>query len=247
MAEAVRVPWADAGPRKVPAGLEDERVLFCTDVIPTAWTANLWGDTGPGKSVAVFGCGPVGLLAQRIARLRGADPVFGLDVVDYRLAAAEGLCGSKPVRAGTDDTVEELRAATGGRGPDVVIEAVGLEAEAGPLHRVVETLRGQGGNLNALKECVSAVRRGGTLVVMGVYATTYDNFPWGQMFDKGLTIRCGQAIAVSVADDVLAAVASGKLRADDIVTHRVRLDDVPKAFETFNAREDGCIKVVIQP
>jgi S-(hydroxymethyl)glutathione dehydrogenase / alcohol dehydrogenase len=247
MAEAVRVPFADVSPRKVPEELTDEQVLFLTDILPTAWTGVTWGGVQGGETVAVFGCGPVGLLSQKVARFKGAKRVIGLDLVPERLAKAREVAGSDTIHVQEEDPVERIREMTDGRGADVVIDAVGLEAHAKPLHRVVETLHGQGGNINALRAAASAVRRGGVLVLMGVYGTTYDNFPLGQLFDKSVHVRMGQALALVFVDELLALVRDGKLRADDIITHRVPLDQAPEAFKTFNAKEDGCVKVVMTP
>jgi S-(hydroxymethyl)glutathione dehydrogenase/alcohol dehydrogenase len=247
MAEAVRVPFADVGPRIVPDELTDEQVLFLTDLLPTAWTGVTWGGVKGGETVAVFGCGPVGLLSQKVARFKGAERVIGLDLVPERLAKAREVAGSDTIDVSKEDAVERIRAMTNGRGADVVIDAVGLEAHAKPLHRVAETLHGQGGNINVVKLAGSAVRRGGVVVLMGVYGTTYDNFPLGQLFDKGVIVRMGQALAHVFVDELLELVRGGKLRADDIITHRLRLDQAPAAFKAFDAKADGCVKVVMRP
>lgn len=246
-AEKVRVPYADNGPRKVPAGVSDEKVLFLTDILPTAWWAVKWGEVKPGDSVAVFGCGPVGLLAQRIARLQGATQVIGVDVQDYRLDMARRLMGSTTLNANEVDVDDEIRSLTEGRGADVAIDAVGMEAERNILEKASAVVHLQRGTMKVLRHCFGSVRRGGRVSVVGVYATSFDNFPLGQVFDKGLTLRGGQAPVHEVIDELMDLVVSDRLRGDDIITHRFPLEEAPHAYDIFNRKEDGCVKVVLTP
>jgi S-(hydroxymethyl)glutathione dehydrogenase/alcohol dehydrogenase len=247
MAEAVRVPYADYGPRKVPEELTDEQVIFLTDILPTAWTGLTWAEVQPGETVAVFGCGPVGLMAQKLAWIHGAGHVIGVDIQDYRLETARRTAGSETVNAKEQDPVEFIRERTGGRGADVVIEAVGMEADHSLLEKVADVLHLQAGTLKVLKACFQAVRRNGRVACLGVYAADYDRFPLGQMFDKGIAFWGGQALAHNYVDELLELVRAGKLQADDIISHRLPLDEAPHGFKIFNGKEDACVKVVLKP
>ena len=247
MAEAVRVPYADHGPRKVPEELTDEQVIFLTDILPTGWSGLDWAAVKGGETVAVFGCGPVGLMAQKLAWLRGAGRVIGLDLQDYRLEAARRTANSETINIRQGDPAEHIWEMTEGRGADVCIDAVGMEADASLLEKVGDVLRVQAGGLNALKMAIKACRRGGTVSILGVYATDYDNFPLGQLFDKGITLKMGQALAHNYVDELLEHIQSGRLKADDIITHRLPLDEAPHGFQIFNKKDDGCVKIVMTP
>lgn len=247
-AEKVRVPFADHGPRKVPQGLKDEQVLFLTDILPTAWHAVKWAEPKPGDTVAVFGCGPVGLLAQRLAKQAfGAGKVIGVDVQDYRLDMAKRLMGSTTVNANEVDPDEFIRGETEGRGADVCIDAVGMEADRNIIEKASTVVHLQRGTMKVLRHCFGAARRGGKVSIVGVYGTPYDNFPLGQFFDKGLQMRGGQANVHEVIDDLMRDIQSGKLRADDIITHTLPLDEAPHGYDIFNRKEDNCVKVVLKP
>jgi S-(hydroxymethyl)glutathione dehydrogenase / alcohol dehydrogenase len=243
----VRVPYADYGPRKVPEGLDDEQVLFLTDILPTGYCGIHWADVRPGESVAVFGCGPVGLMALKVARLRGASPVIGVDVQPYRLEMARQVAGAEVVNVAEQDALGLIRDRTEGRGVDVCVEAVGMEVERGLVEKVKNVLRVQRGSITALELCFSAVRRGGRVSVMGVYATNYDNFPLGQMLDKAIRVQIGQATVQRYVDELLGLVQRGEIRTDDIITHRLPLEEAPRAYDIFNRKEDGCVKVVLTP
>jgi S-(hydroxymethyl)glutathione dehydrogenase / alcohol dehydrogenase len=246
-AEKVRVPFADYGPRKVPDRLKDEEVLFLTDILPTAWHAVMWGEVKEGDTVAVFGCGPVGLLSQRVAKHLGASQVIAVDVQEYRLDMARRLMGATPLNADEVDVDEEIRAMTDGRGADVCIDAVGMEADRNILEKASAVVHLQRGSMKVLRHCLGAVRRGGKVSVVGVYGTSFDNFPLGQLFDTGVQMRGGQANVHEVIDDLLGMIESGKLRADDIITHMRPLDDAAEMYDIFNRKEDGCVKVVLKP
>ena len=245
-AEFVRVPYADVGPRKVPNGLSDEQVLFLSDIFPTGWSAVDWAGVTAGDTVAVFGCGPVGLMAMKAARVRGAR-VIGLDREMYRLQRAKDVAGAEVINSDDKDHVDQIRAKTQGRGADVVIDAVGMEAHHGTLDAIANVVRAQVGYIDVVKSALSAVRRGGTVSVVGVYGTTYDNFPLGQAFDKGVRIVMGQATVHRYIDDLMGLVASGKVRLDDVMSHQLPLADAAKAYEIFNEKKDDCVKVVLKP
>lgn len=246
-AEYVRVPYADYGPRKVPESLTDEQVLFLTDILPTAWSGLEWAQLRGGETVAVFGCGPVGLMTQKAAWLRGAGRVIGLDLVPYRLEMARRSANAETLHVEETDAVEALRDMTGGRGPDVCVDAVGMEVSRGLFKKVSNALHLQRGSISALELCMRAVRRGGTVVVLGVYATDYDNFPLGKMFDKQLTLRGGQAPVHNHVDKLMELVERHRIVADDIITHVLKLDQAPHAYDIFLRKEQGCVKVVLKP
>jgi threonine dehydrogenase-like Zn-dependent dehydrogenase len=249
-AERVRVAFADRCARKVPDDLDDEQALFLSDVIPTGWAAAEWAGAGPGDTVAVFGCGPVGLMAQKAARVRGASRVIGVDILADRLAMARGCAGSELLDATRHEPVAALREMTDGRGPDACIDAVGLEAELCLREKAsaaLHLLHGQVGHMKVLQACISAVRRGGRVAVVGEYGTSYDGFPVGQVFDKGLTLRLGAAPVQNYIDQLMDLVREGTLAADDLVTHRFPLSRAAEAYELFNEKKDGCVKVVLRP
>ncbi|NUP09657.1 MAG: glutathione-dependent formaldehyde dehydrogenase [Polyangiaceae bacterium] len=245
-AEYVRVPFADVGPRKVPDAMSDESVLFLTDILPTGYSAIEWSDMKGGETVAVFGCGPVGIMAMKCAWLKGASRVIGIDREAYRLERARGAAKADVMFA-NDETIERIRAMTDGRGADVVVDAVGMEAHRTLGDKVKNAIHVQVGTIDVLRSCVSAVRRGGTISIVGVYGVPYDNFPIGQMFDKGIRVGMGQALVHRYVDDLLELVVAGKLRADDVISHRLPLADAPHAYDIFNKKEDDCLKVVLRP
>lgn len=246
-AQYVRVPFADVGPRRVPPGLTDEQVLFLTDILPTGYSGLRWAELRPGETVAVFGCGPVGLMAQKLAVALGAKLVIGVDIEGYRLDMAHRTAGSVTIDAKEHDPVEVIRSLTGGRGADVCIDAVGMEVHRSALEKASNVLHRQAGSMSTVERCFSAARRGGRVSILGVYGTTYDNFPLGQMVDKGLRVQAGQAPVHAYIDELLELVRGGTVRADDIITHRVSMAEVPHAYDLFNDKKDDCVKVVIDP
>ncbi|EYF06374.1 zinc-dependent alcohol dehydrogenase [Chondromyces apiculatus] len=246
-AEYVRVPYADVGPRKVPDGLSDEQVLFLTDILPTGWTAVDQAQLKGGETVAVFGCGPVGLMAMKSAWIKGAGRVIGVDIEEYRVETARRASKAEGINGAKDDPVEAIRAMTEGRGADVCIDAVGMEARRSIWKKLANVIHGQVGSIEVLETCFSAVRRGGMVSVVGVYGMPYDNFPIGQFFDKGLRMWAGQALAQNYVDELMELIRTGKLRTDDIITHRLPLAEAPHGYEIFNKKEDDCVKVVLKP
>jgi S-(hydroxymethyl)glutathione dehydrogenase/alcohol dehydrogenase len=238
-AEYVRVPYADVGPRKVPERFSDEEVLFLTDIL----RAGVRG----GETVAVFGCGPVGLMAQKCAWVRGAERVIGLDIEPYRLEMAVRSANAEVINVKEGDAVQAIRAMTGGRGADVCIDAVGMEAERSLLDKAKNILHLQMGTINVLKMCFSAVRRGGAVSILGVYGMPYDNFPIGQIFDKGLKIYSGQALVHRYIDELISWLENDRIRLNDIITHRLPLAEAPHGYEIFNEKKENCVKVVLSP
>jgi threonine dehydrogenase-like Zn-dependent dehydrogenase len=246
-AQYVRVPYANVGPRKVPESFGDEEVLFLTDIFPTGYTAIDWAHLQGGETVAVFGCGPVGLMAQKVAWLKGAKRVIGIDIQPYRLKAAEKTANVETINAAEVDPVRAIRDMTDGRGADVCVDAVGVEANRTTLDKLKNVLRGEAGSIEVLRQAISAVRRGGVVSVVGVYGLPYDNFPLGQIFDKGITLRFGQAPAQKYIDELLKWVVERKIRLDDIITHRLPLEDAPRGYDIFCRKQDNCVKVVLKP
>ena len=262
-AEYVRVPHADFGPIWLEPDHPDERYLYLSDILPTAWQGVKYADVPEGGSLAVLGLGPVGLLAVQVARHLGIEQVIGVDLVDERLAAARQRGAQVVDYRDVDDVAEALRELTDGRGPDSVLDAVGMEAHGSPVAKaataaVVRAPKPLGraamehagvDRLEALHTSIDAVRRGGTISLSGVYGGMADPMPMLQLFDKGVQLRMGQCHVrqwtpelhqiVSDLDDVLDL--------ESLATHRVSLDEAPEAYRTFQTKSDGCIKVVLQP
>lgn len=246
-AEYVRVPFAHYGPRKVDDNLTDDEVLFLTDIFPTGYSAVDWADLKGGEVVAVFGCGPVGVMAMKSAWLKGASRVIGIDHLDYRLEIAQKSARVEVINFKKNDPAELIRDMTGGHGADVVIDAVGMEADRSLLNKAAQLVHLEAGTLNAFKMCIRAVRRGGTVSVVGVYGTTYDNFPWGQIFDKGIKLCTGQAPVHKYIDKLMNLVKERKVVLDDIITHKFPLERIAEGYQLFCNKEDKCMKVILKP
>ena len=261
-AEFLRVPHADFGPIKVPDGPPDERFLFLSDVLPTAWQAVEYANIPSGGSVAVFGLGPIGQMSTRVAKHRGAERVIGVDIVPERLEMARRH-GIEVIDArGHHDVPEAIRDRTDGRGPDSVIEAVGMEAHGAPIGEMAQKATGMlpervaaplaehfaVDRLAALKQAIKTVRRGGTLSIIGVYGGQVDPLPMMDLFDKQIQVRMGQANVKRWVPAILPLLQDGDpLGLDDFVTHRLPLDEAPRAYEMFQRKQDGAVKVVLQP
>ncbi|UAY53088.1 zinc-dependent alcohol dehydrogenase [Ferruginibacter albus] len=248
-AEYVRVPYADYGPRIVPDNLTDEQVLFLTDIFPTGYSGIDWGQVNGGETVAIFGAGPVGIMTAKSAWLRGAARVVIVDTLQYRLDKAKIAANCETILWDTDakEVIEQIRAITEGRGADVCVDAVGFEPDRSILDRAKAVVNLEKGSPKVLEACMSAVRRGGFVSVLGVYPTPYDNFPVGQFFDKGINLRGGQAPAQKHIDKLLSYVAEGKVILDDIITHRLPLSQVAHAYDIFKNKKEDCVKIVLDP
>ncbi len=246
-AELVRVPYANNGPRVVPEGLTDEQILFMTDIFPTGWSAIDWANLKGGETVVVFGCGPVGIMAMKSAWLRGAGRVIGVDIQPYRLEMARKSANVETINSAEVDAVDAIRAMTGGYGADVCVDAVGMEADRSFLDKALNVVQLEKGSMKVLERCFDAVRRGGTVTVVGVYGTPYNNFPLHQWFDKGIILKGGQAWVHRYIDHLISLVQDGKVVLDDIITHSVPLSEAPKMYDIFNKKEDNCVKVVLKP
>ena len=249
-AQYVRVPYGDYGPRIVPDNLSDEEVLFLTDIFPTGYTGIDWGEVKGGETIAIFGSGPVGIMAAKSAWLRGAARVLIVDTIRYRLDMAEKAANAEGILwEGTKDkeVIEQIRSLTKGRGADVCVDAVGFEPDRSILDRAKAVFNLEKGSPKVLEACMSAVRRGGIVSVLGVYPTNYDNFPIGQFFDKGIVLKSGQAPAHKYIDYLLQFVRDGKVKLNDIITHRLPLDKISDGYSMFKKKEDNCVKVVLDP
>ena len=246
-AEYVRVPYADVGPRKVPDNLTDDQVLFLTDIFPTGYTGIDWANVQGGETVVVFGCGPVGIMAQKSAWLRGAERVIGVDIEPYRLEKARQTAQVETINAAEENVPEIVRSMTAGRGADVCVDAVGMEAHRNLLDKTMQTLGGQAGTTDVIVGALDSVRRGGIVTVVGVYASNYNQFPLGKIFDKAITLRAGQAPVQRYVDQLMEHVQNGDVTLDDIITHRLPLAEAEHGYKIFNEKKDDCVKVVLQP
>lgn len=250
-AQYARVPFADVGPIKVPEDLSDEQVLFLSDIFPTAYMAAENCNIQPGDTVAIWGCGPVGLLAIRCAYLLGAERVVSIDRVPERLRMAREKAGAETINYEQQSVYDTLMEMTGGRGPDACMEAVGMEAHMpGPLYaydRVKQALRLETGRPMALRQAIMACRNGGSLSVPGVYGGILDKVPFGSLMNRGLTLKTGQTHMQRYMRPLLERIQKGEIDPSFIITHRLRLDDAPQAFRTFRDKQDECIKVVMRP
>jgi threonine dehydrogenase-like Zn-dependent dehydrogenase len=250
-AEYVRVPFADVGPHKVPVGLADEQVLFLTDVFPTGYMAAANCGIEAGDVVAVWGCGPVGQFAIRSAFLLGAARVIAIDRVPERLSLAAVKGGAEVIDFSQEDVGDRLREMTSGRGPDACIDAVGLEAYGKSLDalydRAKTTLLLATDRATVLRQAIMACRKGGTVSIPGVYGGLLDKVPLGAAFAKGLTFKMGQTHVHRYLPRLLEYVQQGAIDPSFVVSHRLRLEDAPIAYEVFKRKEEGCIKVVLRP
>jgi len=253
-AEYARVPYADVGPIKIEDDLTDEQVLFLSDIFPTGFMgAELCEITG-GEVIAVFGAGPVGQFAIASAIMLGAERVIAIDQYDYRLQMALNRAGATDAInfAEDPDVVEQLKELTGGRGPDAVIDAVGMEAAHGhgALHaveRVKQATRSESDRGHALRDAILACRPAGIVSVMGVYGGLMDKFPTGAFMNKGLTHKSGQCHVQRYTKRLYEHIRNGDIDPSFVVTHRLGLDNAPDGFETFKHKQDECVKVVLKP
>ncbi len=250
-AQYVRVPFADVGPLKVPDGLSDEQVLFLSDIFPTGYMAAENCNIRPGDTVAVWGCGPVGQFAIKSAYLLGAERVIAIDRFPERLALAAAEGKAEIIDYTATDVYDEIRARTGGQGPDGCIDAVGLEAHGQTLDAWYDVLKTSmymaTDRSHALRQAITVCRKGGTVSIPGVYGGWLDKFPLGPAFGKGLTLKMGQTHMHRYLGPLLERVERGEIDPSFVITHRVRLDEAPAMYRTFRDKQDSCIKVVMRP
>jgi threonine dehydrogenase-like Zn-dependent dehydrogenase len=250
-AEYVRVPFADVGAFTVPEEVSDERAVFASDSASTGWMGADLGGVRPGDVVAVWGAGAVGQMAARAATLLGAERVISIDRFDYRLAMTERHIGAETLNYERDDVGAELLERTGGRGPDVCIEAVGMEAHAagpqGAYDMVKQQLRLETGRTAALRSAIYNCRKGGSVFVLGVFAGAVDKFPLGAVMNKGLTLRGAQMHGQRYIPMLLDRMARGDLVTEHLATHTMTLDDGQRGYDIFKDKTDGCVRTVFTP
>jgi len=249
-AEYVRVPFADVGPLKVPEGLTDEQVLFLTDIFPTGYMAAENCDIQPGEVVAVWGCGPVGQFTIRSAFMLGAERVIAIDRIPERLALAQAG-GAEIINYEEMDAGVALKEMTGGRGPDCCIDAVGLEAHGTGVMALYDTvkqaIRMETGRALVLRQAIVACRKGGKVSVPGVYGGFIDKMPMGAFVNKGLTMKSGQTHVHKYLQPLMQRIQNGDIDPSFLITHRLPLEDAPRAYKIFRDKEENCIKVVLKP
>lgn len=246
-AEFVRVPKANVGPFKVPGSLSDERVLFLSDILPTGYQAVLNAQIERGSTVAIFGAGPVGLMAAACARMLGAERIFMVDSERYRLDFAVAAYDVIPVDFSNVDPSDFILEQTAGHGVDASIDAVGFEAKGSTTETVLSTLKIETSSGEVLRQCITATRRGGVVSIPGVYAGFIHGFLIGDAFDKGLTLAMGQTHVQKFLPDLLEFIEDGKLEPDIIISHRMKLADAAEGYKIFDEKKDACRKVVLTP
>ena len=262
-AEFLRVPQAQFGPIKVPEGPPDDRFVYLSDVLPTAWQAVEYADVPAGGSLVVLGLGPIGDMCTRVARYRGVEQVIGVDLVPERLERARRNEVTALDVTQYDDLAAPIRELTGGRGPDSVIDAVGMEAHGSPAGKLTQQMAGllpdavQGrlmekagvDRLAAFHTAIDVVRRGGTISLVGVYGGMADPLPMMVLFDKQVQLRMGQANVRRWVDDIMPALTGDgdPLGVEEFATHRVPLDDAPQMYQNFQEKKDGTTKVLLKP
>lgn len=247
-AEYVRVPMANTGPLVIPDALTDAQVLFLSDILPTGYQAVLNAEVGPGRTVAIFGAGPVGQMAAACARLRGAERIFMVDHHEERLRFAAEHYDAEPINFDkVDDPARAIIEATQFRGVDASIDAVGFEAKGSTLETVLTTLKLEGSSGEVLRQAIAATRRGGIVSVPGVYAGFIHGFLFGDAFDKGLQFRMGQTHVQRYMPELLEHIGNGALRPDIIISHQLSLEDAARGYEMFDKKLDACRKVVLTP
>lgn len=252
-AQYVRVPFADVGPLKIESDLTDEQVLFLSDVFPTGYMAAENCDIKPGRgqSVAVWGCGPVGLFAIKSAFLLGAEQVIAIDRFPERLQLAQEAGAEALDYSELTDLIEVLKELTGGRGPDACIDAVGMEGHGmsldARLDEVKQAMRVETGRPIALRQCIQACRKGGIVSVPGVYGGFVDTIPMGAFMNKALTMRTGQTHMMRYMKPLLERIEKGEIDPSFIISHRVTIDEVPEMYDTWLKKEDHVTKIVIDP
>lgn len=248
-AEYLRVPYANFIPFKIPAEaeLEDEKLVLLADVVPTAYWSVENSGMKAGDTVIILGCGPIGLIAQKFAWLKGAERVIAVDYIDYRLEHAKRTNQVETVNFELYEHVgEHLKDMTDG-GADVVIDAVGMDGKMTPLEFLASGLKLHGGSMGAVVTAAQAVRKGGTIQITGVYGGRYNAFPLGDLFQRNVNIRTGQAPVIHLMPTLYDMIQSEKIDVSDIITHVLPLDEAKRGYELFDTKQDNCIKVVLKP
>ncbi|MEK4801967.1 zinc-dependent alcohol dehydrogenase [Oceanobacillus sp. FSL K6-0118] len=248
-AEYLRVPFANYTPFVIPEDceLEDESLLFLSDVLPTAYWSVEHAGVKKGDTVIVLGCGPIGLMAQKFAWQKGAERVIAIDYIDYRINHAKKVNKTEVFDFTKDEDMgETLKELTKG-GADVVIDCVGMDGKKSPLEFVGQKLKLQGGTIGPLQIATKAVKKAGTIQITGVYGGLYNMFPLGPFFTRNITLKMGQAPARSYMQELYHQIVAEEFDPTDIITHKLPLDQAEKAYDIFNNKKDHCIKVILKP
>jgi threonine dehydrogenase-like Zn-dependent dehydrogenase len=250
-AQYTRVPFADVGTIKVPAQLTDEQVLFLSDIFPTGYMAAENCDIQPGDTIAVWGCGPVGQFAIKSAFLLGAERVIAIDRFAERLRMAREQSGAETIDYQESDVYGTLMEMTGGMGPDACIDAVGMEAHTpgviGAYDRMKQAMMLESDRPHVFRQAILACRKGGTVSVPGVYGGFDDKIPLGAFMNKALRLKTGQTHVQHYMRPLLAKIENGEIDPSFVITHRLPLDEAPRAYDMFLHKQDGCMKVVLKP
>ena len=247
-AEYVRVPMANTGPLKIPDALTDAQVLFLSDILPTGYQAVVNAEVGPGNTLAIFGAGPVGLMAAASARMLGAERIFMVDHHNYRLKFAAETYGVEPINfEQTEDPAQDIIQKTQYRGVDASVDAVGFEAKGSMVETVLTAMKLEGSSGQVLRQAIAATRRGGIVSVPGVYAGFIHGFLLGDAFDKGLQFRMGQTHVQRHMPELLEHIGNGRLKPDIIVSHQLKLSEAARGYEIFDQKQEDCRKVVLTP
>jgi threonine dehydrogenase-like Zn-dependent dehydrogenase len=250
-AEYVRVPFADVGPLKIPEGLEDEQVLFLSDIFPTGYMAAENCNIQPGDTVAIWGCGPVGQFAIKSAYLLGAERVIAIDDNPERLRMAAEEGKAETINFADENVFDKLKQMTGGMGPDACIDAVGLEAHGTSVDALYDRAKAAlylgTDRPHALRQAIDACRKGGTVSVPGVYGGFLDKFPFGAAFAKGLTFKMGQTNVQKYLQPLLDRIENDEIDPSFVITHRLSLSEASDGYRTFKENPEQCIKVVLKP
>ena len=249
-AEYVRVPFSDVGPIVIPDGMEDDDVLFLSDILPTGWQGAANAGIKDGDTVAVWGCGPVGLFAVQSAFAMGAGRVIAIDEFPNRLALAKSK-GAEVIDFKQTDVLEALTEMSGGMGPDAVIDAVGMESHGFAPDTVMDNIKQNVGigadSAHALREAILCVRKGGTVSIPGVYGGMLDKFPLGALMEKGVQVRSGQTHVQRYLPDLLRRIGDGELDTQYMISHRLPLEQAPTGYENFRYNQNDWTKVVLKP
>jgi threonine dehydrogenase-like Zn-dependent dehydrogenase len=250
-AEYARVPFADVGPMKVPDGMPDEQVLFLSDIFPTGYMGAEMCNIQGGETIAVWGCGPVGMFAIASAKLLGAERIIGIDRFPERLAKARQAGATDVIDYEDENVYDALMAMTGGIGPDACIDAVGTEAHVpGPMYaydRFKQALMLESDRPFALRQAIRCCRNGGTISVIGVYGGFIDKFPMGSMMNRSLTMKTGQCHVHRYMKPLLERIQRGEIDPSFVISHRMSLDEAARGYSMFNDKEDACTKIVLTP
>jgi threonine dehydrogenase-like Zn-dependent dehydrogenase len=250
-AQYARVPFADIGPLRIPSEIADDQVVLLSDILPTAYMGALNCNIEPGDTVAIWGCGPVGLLAIACAYMLGAERVISIDRFPYRLRVAEQLGAETINYEEVSDVVAVLKETTANLGPDSCMDAVGMEAHGHgflyALDRAKQALKIETERPIVLRECIRACRKGGTVSVPGVYVGFSDTLPMGAFMNKGLTMKTGQTHMMRYMKPLLERILSRQIDPSVIISHRISIDDAPRMYQVFRDKQENCTKVMIDP